>query len=211
MNFSSETGTFSTVNGLPINSNEHFTITYQPTDVLLTVVSGALAPLSTVNASSFHSLLPGKVILPGVTKGLFLTTSKAAVKFRHNWQARSGQITRIVALSPTSSTVAKPSLEQKTFTLGKFPIGPRSMSAGRGWEISSLRLPQFSSRVPARAIAYTSGLATRASRNSILTLGRSSSRRTSTGSSLRGRSLAGSLSLPVSKLLSRPMIRFSLE
>src|SRR5690348_5216306 len=119
MNFSSETGTFSTVNGLSINSKEHFTITYQPTDVLLTVVSGALAPLSTVNASSFHSLLPRKVILPGVAKGLFLTTSKAAVKFRHNWQARSGQITRIVVLSATSSTVAKPSLEPKTFSLGK--------------------------------------------------------------------------------------------
>ena len=42
MNFKSETGTFSTVNGLNINSKEHFTITYQGTDVLLTVVSGAL-------------------------------------------------------------------------------------------------------------------------------------------------------------------------
>jgi len=40
MNFTSETGTFATVNGLPINSTEHFTITYQPTDVLLTVVPG---------------------------------------------------------------------------------------------------------------------------------------------------------------------------
>ena len=41
MNFTSATGQFSTVNGLAINSTEHFTITYQPTDVLLTVVSGA--------------------------------------------------------------------------------------------------------------------------------------------------------------------------
>ena len=44
MNFNSETGTFGTVNGLAINSAEHFTVTYQPTDVLLTAVSGAISP-----------------------------------------------------------------------------------------------------------------------------------------------------------------------
>ncbi len=43
MNFTSETGTFGTVNGLSINSSEHFTISYQGTDVLLTVVSGPLS------------------------------------------------------------------------------------------------------------------------------------------------------------------------
>lgn len=43
MNFTSETGTFATVNGLAINSSEHFAITYQPADVLLTVVSGAMS------------------------------------------------------------------------------------------------------------------------------------------------------------------------
>jgi hypothetical protein len=42
VNFNSETGTFTTVNGLGINSSEHFTIAYQGTDVLLTVVSGPL-------------------------------------------------------------------------------------------------------------------------------------------------------------------------
>jgi hypothetical protein len=48
MNFTSESGQFSTVNGLAINSTEHFTITYQPTDVLLTVVSGpCCGPVST--------------------------------------------------------------------------------------------------------------------------------------------------------------------
>ncbi len=39
VNFNSETGTFATVNGLSINSSEAYTVTYQPTDVLLTVVS----------------------------------------------------------------------------------------------------------------------------------------------------------------------------
>jgi hypothetical protein len=45
MNFTSETGTFATVNGLPINTSEHFTITYQATDILLTVVPGPAGPL----------------------------------------------------------------------------------------------------------------------------------------------------------------------
>jgi len=45
MNFTSKTGTFGTVNGLAISSSEHFTLTYQPSDVLLTVASGA-APAS---------------------------------------------------------------------------------------------------------------------------------------------------------------------
>ena len=44
MNFTSETGTFGTVNGLSINGTEHFSLTYQPTDVLLTVVSGPVSP-----------------------------------------------------------------------------------------------------------------------------------------------------------------------
>jgi hypothetical protein len=41
MNFGRGEGEFTTVNGLAINSSEHFTISYQNTDVLLTVVSGA--------------------------------------------------------------------------------------------------------------------------------------------------------------------------
>ena len=37
---SARSGKFSTVNGLSINSGEHFTIAYNPTNVILTVVSG---------------------------------------------------------------------------------------------------------------------------------------------------------------------------
>jgi hypothetical protein len=51
MNFNSASGTFATVNGLAINSSEHFSITYQGTDVLLTVVSG---PMSLSSPSLFH-------------------------------------------------------------------------------------------------------------------------------------------------------------
>jgi hypothetical protein len=39
VDFNSETGKFATVNGLTIDSKEAYTVTYQPTDVLLTVVS----------------------------------------------------------------------------------------------------------------------------------------------------------------------------
>jgi hypothetical protein len=38
---SAVTGTFATVNGLSINGSEHFTITYNSTNVTLKVVSGA--------------------------------------------------------------------------------------------------------------------------------------------------------------------------
>jgi hypothetical protein len=40
MNFTSETGKFATLNGLAINSTEHFSVNYQASDVLLSVVSG---------------------------------------------------------------------------------------------------------------------------------------------------------------------------
>ena len=55
VDYSSEAGQFATVNGLAINSSEHFSITYQGTDVLLTVVSGA-APSSPRSLSSIATL-----------------------------------------------------------------------------------------------------------------------------------------------------------
>jgi hypothetical protein len=62
VNFSSETGKFSTVNGLIINNKEHFTIKYQGTDVLLTVVSGALPTGQPINPRFF----PGTVRPPSM-------------------------------------------------------------------------------------------------------------------------------------------------
>ena len=40
MNFASESGTFSTVVGLPIDNQEHFTLEYNATNLTLDVVSG---------------------------------------------------------------------------------------------------------------------------------------------------------------------------
>lgn len=66
MNFTSESGTFSTVNGLAINGSEHFTITYQGSDVLLTVVSGA-GPNSLATSSSrfLHNMLRQPALFAG--------------------------------------------------------------------------------------------------------------------------------------------------
>jgi len=55
VDYSSEAGQFATVNGLAINSSEHFSVAYQGTDVLLTVVSGA-APSSPRSLSSIATL-----------------------------------------------------------------------------------------------------------------------------------------------------------
>jgi hypothetical protein len=54
LNFSSDNNTtFATVNGLSINSSEAYTVTYQPTDVLLTVVStGVRASAAAASRSS---------------------------------------------------------------------------------------------------------------------------------------------------------------
>src|SRR3984957_17277308 len=55
VDYTSESGQFATVNGLAINSSEHFTVTYQGADVLLTVVSGA-APSSLTRFGSIATL-----------------------------------------------------------------------------------------------------------------------------------------------------------
>lgn len=64
--YGSETGEFATVNGLAINGSEHFALTYQGTDLLATVVSGAATsvasatPASAVSASNASMLSAAK-------------------------------------------------------------------------------------------------------------------------------------------------------
>jgi hypothetical protein len=55
LNYGSESGHFATVTGLAINSGEHFALTYQGTDVLLTVMSGASAASGTRSSSMWAS------------------------------------------------------------------------------------------------------------------------------------------------------------
>src|SRR5439155_22828455 len=71
MNFTSETGAFSTVNGTAINSSEHFKVTVQPTDVLLTVVSGAAFQPALTGQAKAHSVPEQGFTLPLLLAGLF--------------------------------------------------------------------------------------------------------------------------------------------
>jgi len=55
MNFASESGTFSTVVGLPINNQEHFTLEYNATNLTLDVVSGPGMQVSSGRGTSSGS------------------------------------------------------------------------------------------------------------------------------------------------------------
>ncbi len=55
MTFASESGTFSMVDGLPINSEEHFVLEYNSTNLTLDVVPGQLAGVDASSASWLFS------------------------------------------------------------------------------------------------------------------------------------------------------------
>jgi hypothetical protein len=70
LNFNSVTGTFTTVNGLTINSSEEYTVTYQPTDVLLTVVSTPAATPAHANGRTDDRYVIGSTETPRLTAAL---------------------------------------------------------------------------------------------------------------------------------------------
>jgi hypothetical protein len=70
MNFASESGTFSMVLGLPINGEEHFVLEYNPTDLTLDVVPGAL-----LGADSDGTSLIASNVAPGSTSGITFGTA----------------------------------------------------------------------------------------------------------------------------------------
>jgi hypothetical protein len=85
MNFTSETGTFATVNGLTINSSEYFTVTYQGKDVLLTVVAGT-APTSAASVALFRTsslVVPTNNALRLGGRGLGLGGQEGSFDFLH--------------------------------------------------------------------------------------------------------------------------------
>ena len=61
--------TFATVNGLAINGSEHFAITYQAGDVVLTVVSGALPASSPDSSNMLTHLIHPAPIHPALNHG----------------------------------------------------------------------------------------------------------------------------------------------
>jgi hypothetical protein len=78
LGFNSETGSFATVKGLAINSAEHFSISYQGTDVLATVVSGAAAG-STAASLNATGLVAKSTISPGDSLARFRREIAATV------------------------------------------------------------------------------------------------------------------------------------
>ncbi|MCU1275167.1 MAG: hypothetical protein JWO48_2598, partial [Bryobacterales bacterium] len=73
LNASSVSGTFTTVNGLSINGSEHFAVTYNGSDVILTVVSGAAAPSSVTSAGGNRSFASFRPPLSGAGPSRFGT------------------------------------------------------------------------------------------------------------------------------------------
>jgi len=80
MNFSSSSGTFSMVVGLPINGQEHFVLEYDPTDLTLDVVAGALSgPNSTAGFAAGKNSSEPFIALTEPTSSLVATNSTAMV------------------------------------------------------------------------------------------------------------------------------------
>jgi hypothetical protein len=109
VNFTSESGQFATVNGLAINSSEHFTVTYQGADVLLTVVSGA-APSSLARLNSIATLdsRPSGEMRLGSGNFAFAESLALADSMNADSRARGEQPAdrgmRIQSASPASQT-----------------------------------------------------------------------------------------------------------
>ena len=111
---SSVSDTFATVNGLAINSSEHFTITYDANKVVLTVVSGALtATPSVTTASAVNPVLYG---------GAF-TIHAPVSGARYGLAINTLRIARTPVSSPIASTL--PVSLAPTFRLAHVPVtGP---------------------------------------------------------------------------------------
>jgi hypothetical protein len=141
-NFNSESGKFAAVNGLAINSSEHFAVTYQPTDVLLTVVSGAATAAATSDLGRF-SLSRAMLDRSGDT----LLASASGVK--------SG----VAAASPDRFSLSKDMLDRGgRFRLvdsgsGRSPQSPMDLSRRRGMVLPNVDGSTPSGRVFSRAIA----------------------------------------------------------
>ena len=65
MNFASKTGSFATVNGMHINSNEHFMVMYNMTNVTLDVVAGPSVGNSDLSSYGSPTPEPGTFLLLG--------------------------------------------------------------------------------------------------------------------------------------------------
>jgi hypothetical protein len=87
--------TFTTVNGLAINGSEHFTITYQAGDVILTVVSGALTASSAASSNMLtHLIHPA---LNHLTLNHLALTPGSAIKDHYGLAISGASLARLPA------------------------------------------------------------------------------------------------------------------
>jgi hypothetical protein len=180
--FSSETGHFATVNGLPINSSEHFTITYQGTDVLLTVASGALNPSTSSSALALpkSGLGLSKLNLHADAAAGFVTSTPASTATQFGFSAPS-------SISPSSSFQAA-----AASVLASSTPHPAPLFAAMGDSIAAQAGPT-GLRLPSR-IANSSS-ATHANNGAY---------------GLRNRAVGGGFAFPLSHL-SKPQLGFTVE
>ena len=87
--------TFTTVNGLAINGSEHFTITYQAGDVILTVVSGALTASSAASTNMLSHLI--HPALNHLTLNHLALTSGSAIKDHYGLAISGASLARLPA------------------------------------------------------------------------------------------------------------------
>ena len=183
LNFTSATGTFTTVNGLAINGTEHFTISYQGTDVLLTVVSGALhQPASN---SVLH--LPGLVAknvdsdLSSVATKPGLSATQLRLTGTGNTSFSNSVFQAVTTRQQTSSGLLQPR-PTTTFTLAAAPSGNAPHAA-----TSRLRFPTRFAASNARSTHANNG-----------------------AYGLHNRAVGGGFAFPLSHL-SKPQMGFTLE
>ncbi|HEX4769410.1 MAG TPA: hypothetical protein VH351_01175, partial [Bryobacteraceae bacterium] len=145
MNFTSATGQFSKVNGLAINSTEHFTVTYQPTDVLLTVVAGAASSASQSSAINATGHARGAAQSSGerdvTLHGLSLSGRSAArtplsVSSMSSSNVVNPRIVGALALArvsfaPVRASVS-PALRQPMLTRNSLPVAHTSLAGSKG-------------------------------------------------------------------------------
>jgi len=98
--FNSESGQFSKVNGLAINNSEHFAISYQGTDVLLTAASGATASGAAASKS---------VTVPAATlRDASLDKFRSSVLFQDRGAQSRGSLIGGTTLTSRSPAIGRP-------------------------------------------------------------------------------------------------------
>jgi hypothetical protein len=137
LNFSSESGKFATVNGLAINGSEHFGITYQGTDVLLSVISGpANAGTGAIpRRASGGELRPVRLDLQPALASLHLPATPPATMERSSsiWASSGPRLADISSLPQTSAGarlgLTLPAASTRVFS-SLNAAGPRSRANG---------------------------------------------------------------------------------